>query len=157
MITKLAILNFMSWLINAHPNVPYKVDANILDDVSSAIPRVTSEPWEAETLARIAFWEGGLHAKVADCTILSKTGDRGVWQISARSVAERSIACSADIAVQAQLAVERVRQSKAACEKRGMRGSDLLGVYTVGRCVRGERFARLRYGDGAKLRSFLDE
>jgi len=140
------------------PKRTVPLDMALAKDVAAGIAGATSEPWEAETLARIAYWEsGGLRKDVANCTTVGKLGERGVFQVLPRSVSEQTTACASDYTVQARLALGRVRESKKTCERQGLRGADILGVYTHGHCVRGNAFAALRYGDGSKLRSLIKE
>ncbi len=136
-------------------NVPY--NAGMASKAAEGIGSVTDVPWEAETLARIARWESGLKPEVADCTVLGKQGERGVFQVKARTPSEKLDLCSSDLAKQARVALARVRESRSECERKGFRGADVLGLYTHGACVRGNRFAAFRYGDGSKLRSFLEK
>lgn len=136
-------------------NNPY--DPAMSARAAAGIAEVTAVPWEAETLARIARWESGLRQNVADCTVLGKQGERGVFQVKARSASEKVDLCSSDIAKQARIALARIRESKVVCERAGFRGPDVLGIYTHGACVRGNRFAAFRYGDGSKLRSYLEK
>lgn len=132
------------------------LDIVLAKEVATGIAGATTEPWETETLARIAYWEsGGIRKDVANCTIIGKIGERGVFQILPRSVSEQTAACASDYTVQARLALGRIRESKKICERQGFRGADILGVYTHGHCVRGNVFAALRYGNGSKLRSLI--
>jgi len=133
------------------------LDLGVANDAAVGIAAVTTEPWEAETLARIARWESGLRKSVANCTIIGKIGERGIFQVLPRSQAERVDLCSSDISKQARIALERVRESKSVCERQGHRGADTLGIYTHGRCIKGNRFAAFRYGDGSKLRSLIEK
>ena len=75
----------------------------------------------------------------------------------ARTESEKTELCATDISRQARIARDRLRESKKVCERQGIRGADVLGVYTHGRCVRGNVFAAIRYGDGSKLRSLMKE
>lgn len=112
--------------------------------------------WEAETLARIARWESGLRFDIVDCTTLGKRGERGIFQVMPRSESEKTDLCSSDYSKQARIALFRIRESKKVCEQQGLRGADVLGIYTHGQCIRGNRLAAFRYGDGSKLRSFIE-
>lgn len=138
------------------PKRTVPLDLVLAKEVATGIAGATTEPWEAETLARIAYWEsGGIRKDVANCTIIGKIGERGVFQVLPRSVSEQTAACASDYTVQARLALGRIRESKKICERQGFRGADILGVYTHGHCVRGNAFAALRYGNGSKLRSLI--
>lgn len=151
-----AILSLFVYLFSLNPqNVPY--NQKMATAAAVAIGQVTDVPWEAETLARIARWESGLRPEVADCTIVGKLGERGIFQVFPRSASEKIDLCSSDLVKQTRIALGRIRESKKVCERDGLRGSDVLGIYTHGKCIRGNRLATLRYGDGSKLRSFLTE
>lgn len=121
----------------------------ILEKVIRAIDHVASQDWEAETLTKIAFHESGFRARITNCTIVGKIGDREIFQVVPRTRGDMSDACSYDYEVQARLALSRVRESVTMCDKQGYRGSDLLSAYTTGRCRRNEQSSKLRYGDGS--------
>jgi len=151
-----ALIALFAHLFTLHPqNVPY--NPTMAAKVAAGIAQVTNVLWEAETLARIARWESGLRPQVADCTIVGKIGERGIFQVWPRSPSEKVDLCSSDLGKQARIALSRIKESKRICERSGYRGADILGVYTHGKCVRGNRLATLRYGDGSKLRSFFEK
>ncbi len=129
----------------------------ILTEAAKGIAITTSVAWEAETLARILRWEGELKPSVVNCTIIGKLGERGAFQVIPRNHSESIDLCSSDLSKQAKIALSRVKESKIACERLGMRGADVLGLYTHGRCFRGNRIAAFRFGDGSKLRSLLEK
>ena len=144
------------YLFNLEPR-NISLDVSMANDATNAIVAVTSEPWEVETLARIARWESGLRRNIVDCVVLGKLGERGAFQVMARNHSEQLDLCSSDLSKQARIARDRIRESKKVCESQGIRGSDVLGIYTHGRCIRGNRIAAFRYGDGSKLLSFMKE
>lgn len=151
-----AIVALFVYLFSLQPlNTPY--NAAMAAKTAAGISQVTDVLWEAETMARIVRWESGLRPDVADCTVLGKQGERGVFQVKPRSESEKTDLCSSDISKQARIALARIRESKRECERKGFRGSDILGIYTHGACVRGNRFAMFRYGDGSKLRSLVEQ
>jgi len=143
------------YLFDLRPqNVPYNtVSAKA---ASEGIAAVTDVLWEAETLARIARWESGLRADVANCATLGKQGERGIFQVKPRTESEKTELCATDISRQARIARDRLRESKKECERVGIRGADILGIYTHGKCFRGNTYVTFRYGDGSKLRSLLE-
>jgi hypothetical protein len=151
-----AIVAMFTYLFTLQPvNTPYNAEMSLR--ASEAIATVTDQAWEAETMARIVRWESGLRKDVADCTVIGKRGERGLWQVMPRSESEKTDLCSSDLVKQARIALARVRESKQVCERIGFRGADILGIYTHGACVRGNRLAAFRYGDGSKLRSFIEQ
>jgi hypothetical protein len=150
-----ALVALFVYLFALHPhNTPY--NAPMAEKTAAAIAEVTTEMWEAETLARIVRWESGLRDDVANCTVLGPQGERGLWQVKPKNASEKTDLCSSDIVKQARIALKRVRESKEECERKGFRGADVLGVYTDGVCKRGNRRAAFRYGDGSKLRSLVE-
>lgn len=150
-----AVAVLFVYLFSLEPkNVPY--NAEMAKSAAEGIAAVTDVYWEAETLARIARWESGLRRDVADCVVLGKQGERGIFQVKPRSESEKTDLCSSDLSKQARIALARVRESKKECERQGFRGADVLGVYTHGQCIRGNRLAAFRYGDGSKLHSLLE-
>lgn len=147
-----AIAVLFVYLFSLQPqNCPY--NAERATKAADSIAAVTDVLWEAETLARIARWESGLRADIADCTTLGKRGERGIFQVMPRTDSEKTELCSSDYTKQARIALFRIRESKKVCEQQGLRGADILGIYTHGQCIRGNRLAAFRYGDGSKLRS----
>jgi hypothetical protein len=152
-----ALLSIVTMLINQVKPGYANPDKKGLDGILTAIVAVTTEDWEAETLARIGWWESGYRKEHIDCTVIGKAGDRGVFQVIPRNHSEALDACSSNFEIQAKLALSRIRESRKMCEAKGYRGSDILGGYTVGHCVRGEPLARLRYGDGTLVRSLMNQ
>lgn len=127
-----------------------------LDGILTAIATVTTEDWEAETLAKIAWWESGFRKEYVDCTIVNSKA-RGAFQVVPFTRAEVLDACSSNFEIQTKLARDRLRSSKAQCERVGFRGSDMISIYTTGKCQRNEPFARVRFGDGTLLRSLMNQ
>jgi hypothetical protein len=127
-----------------------------IDGVLKAIVAVTTDDWEAETLVKIAWWETGFRKEYVDCTtVVSKA--RGAFQVVPFTRAEVLDACSSNFEIQAKLARDRLRSSRAQCERLGFRGSDVIGIYTTGKCQRNEPFAKVRFGDGTLLRSLMNQ
>lgn len=155
MYTTSSVVALFVYLFNLQPhNTPY--NDPMAKKAAAAISVVTDKLWEAETMARIVRWESGLRENVANCTVLGPEGERGLWQVKARTESEKSDLCSDDLVKQARVALGRIRESKAECERKGFRGADILGVYTDGVCRRGNRRAAFRFGDGSKLRSLVE-
>lgn len=151
-----ALVALLVYLFALEPhNTPYQ--AGPAAKVAAGIAAATQTEWEAETLARIVRWESGLRPEVGNCTVLGKQGERGYFQVKPRTDSEKTDLCASDVVKQARIALARLRESKQECERKGFRGADILGVYTHGVCFRGNRYATFRYGDGSKLRSFLEK
>lgn len=150
-----ALIAFFAYLFTIHPkNAIYNPE--MAAKVAEGISQVTQEPWEAETLARIARWESNLSKDVANCTIKGKLGERGLFQVIPRSKQEKIDLCSDDYSVQARIALSIVHESIEFCKKKGIKGADGLGMYTSGKCYKGNVYAAFRYGDGTKLRSMIE-
>jgi hypothetical protein len=128
-----------------------------LNEILQSISFITTDDWEAETLVKIAWWESGFKKEFVDCTNINKSGARGVFQVIPRNNTESLDACSMNYGIQTRLALNRIRESRKMCENKGFRGSDVLGGYTVGRCVNNEPLARVRFGDGTLLRSLINK
>jgi len=151
-------LLFLHLFSSEFPKRTVPLDTALASNVAVGITGATVVPWEAETLGRIVYWEsGGLRKQIVDCTIIGKLGERGVFQVLPRNMSEQTELCSSDLTRQAKIALSRIRESKTMCERQGIRGADILGVYTHGRCFRGNKIAALRYGDGSKLLSFIEK
>lgn len=131
-------------------------DKTSLDGILNAIVAVTTEDWEAETLAKIAWWESGFRKEYVSCTVVNSKA-RGAFQVVPFTRSEVLDACSSNFEIQAKLARDRLRSSRTQCERIGLRGSDVISVYTTGKCQRNEPFARVRFGDGTLLRSLMNK
>ena len=156
--TKYEALTIMALkLINQYSVGYSKLDEDTFKSLIRSIDTVTQEDWEAETLLRIAYWESRFKKEVVNCTIVGKSGDRGAFQIIPISYSQQLDACSSNYEIQSKLALSRIRESRKVCESKGFRGSDVIGLYTTGKCKSGDSAARLRFGDGTKLRLLINE
>lgn len=133
-------------------------DHQVVENVVDGIVKTTSDVAMVETLIRIARWEsGGWRRDVATCT-LKKGYARGVFQVYPINAHERRHVCSSDFAEQAAVALSHVQSSIQQCKRQGFRGSNLLTVYTHGRCRNfKDGVAALRWGDGSAIQAILDE
>jgi hypothetical protein len=125
-------------------------------ELATAIAFYTDEPKEQEVLARIAWYESALRSDVAMCQTLGDYGKSlGLFQIQPQSPQDRRAACGS-VFQQVQLALAMVRKSADACP--GFTGADELSLYVSGKCVRGMREAKHRWGtlDGT-LRGGVDK
>lgn len=135
---------------------PY--DHHTMEEVVKGIVKVTSDPHMIETLIKIARWEsGGWRRDVATCT--HKGGyAKGVFQVYPIDNQERADVCSSDFSKQAAVAMSHVVSSVQQCKKMGFSGSNLVTVYTHGRClVDKSGIARLHWGDGKSIQAIFDE
>ena len=136
--------------------MPY--DKDFIKDIIEQIVPSTSNNQELETLIKIARWEsGGFNPDVVSCKVKGDHGlAHGLFQVHPWNENEASRACSKDIGIQADLALERVRMSVSMCKRFGKFGSDLLTGYTVGHCVSNEKEAALRWGTGKTIKKLLE-
>jgi hypothetical protein len=131
-------------------------DKPSMDGILNAIVTLTTDDWEAETLTKIAWWESGFRKEYVTCTVVNSKA-RGAYQVVPFTRSEVLDACSSDFEIQTKLALYRLRSSRTQCERAGFRGSDVISVYTTGKCQRGEPFARVRFGDGTLVRSLMNQ
>lgn len=111
--------------------------------VAAAIQSTDADAHEAAILMRIAWKESRYRRHVARCS-----GSRGgLWQVEGRNDRELRTACSADYDAQATLALERVRESRAACAH--LPPAESLAVYTSGKCSskKGRALSRERWAE----------
>lgn len=155
--TKFQALMFIANTLVGHALPGYaNPDKSSLDGILNAIVAVTTDDWEAETMTKIAWYESGFRKEYVSCTIVNGKA-RGAFQVVPFTRSEVLDACSSNFEIQAKLAVYRLRSSRTQCERMGFRGSDVIGVYTTGKCQRGEPFARVRFGDGTLVRSLMNQ
>ena len=152
-----ALLLFTTQYMN-RTNHGMVYDQAVVSEVVEAVSSITADPSEAETLIKTARWEsGGFRRDVATCKVKGDHNQAyGLWQVHPRSKDEAKTMCST-IQDQALVALSRVRESVAMCESKGMKGSDLLGGYTNGTCLKNNKFARLRWGDGKQVMKIMLE
>lgn len=137
----------------------YDYDNLLLENVAKAVAETTQDLSEAETLIKIARYEsGGFRMDVAACKIKGDNGAaHGLFQVHPRNKQEAIDLCSSDYRKQAKVALNRVRESAEMCNKFGMKKSDLLTGYTVGKCTKNDKSAKARYGDGSELKKLMLE
>jgi hypothetical protein len=136
---------------------PY--DRQTMAAVVTGIVKTTTSLREVEMLIRIARWEsGGFRKDVANCTILGKIGERGAFQVWPINEQEKKDLCSPDFAVQAAVALRHVNDSIDTCKRSGYKGSNLLTIYTHGKChAAKDKAASMRWGTGDAIQAILDE
>lgn len=110
----------------------------------SGIAATDATPQEARTLMKIARIESGnWRVDVADCRVLGRIGERGIYQVIARTAEERAALCRPDTA--APVALDRVRESVRACKH--LPPPDRLRAYVSGSCSRGGLESRRRWSE----------
>ena len=119
-------------------------DVSLRLDLAAAIVSVTDDEHEQNLLASIARWESFYRRDVAECRKKGAAGEVTVWQILARSDAERALLC-VSLVSDARVALARVRESLAACA--ALPAPERLSAYARGRCssVEGRRLSRVRW------------
>ena len=135
---------------------PY--DRQTLSAVVNGIVKTTTSLREVETLIRIARWEsGGFRSDVASCKILGKIGERGVFQVLPVNDQEKKDLCSPDFGAQATVALRHINHSIDTCMRWGFKGSNLLTIYTHGKChVAKDKIASMRWGTGDAIKAIFD-
>ena len=98
--------------------------------VAAAIVQVTDDVSEAATLMRLGWTESRYVPKVGRCARGVTAG--GFFQVVGREPEEWRRACGS-VEDQAWLALERVRESRAACAH--LPEPEQLAIYTRGRCA----------------------
>lgn len=112
--------------------------------LASAIAETSATDHEALLLARIALFESRYTRRVVNCAPGTTKSGRGAFGVIARAPAEYAAACGYTVAA-AELALARVRESRAACPWLPER--DSLTVYAAGRCrsKKGRALSRQRW------------
>lgn len=113
-------------------------------ELVEAVVDVTDDPQEQLLLVAIPRWESSYRRDVAECRRRGPQGEVTAWQILPRSEAERARLC-VSLAGDAQLALERIRESLGACAS--LPPHERLALYARGRCssVEGRRLSRVRW------------
>ncbi len=139
-------MSFLPILLAMLALAPARGERDVLfrTELASAIASATDDPTEQRTLVRLAWFEGGFRRAVARCEILGDHGtSRGTFQIKGITPYDRAAACGS-LFQQAELAVRYIRRSADACPRN--EGAMRLALYVSGRCDRGERAAKQRWG-----------
>lgn len=155
-----AALIFATQLMDTtYPKNWGQYDRQTMAAVVNGIVKTTSDLREVETLIRIARWEsGGFRADVASCKIKGDHGRAmGIFQVHPITLQEQNDLCSLDYAKQAAVALSHVNNSIDTCKRWGLKGSNLLTIYTHGKChAARDKFASSRWGDGKAIQTIID-
>ncbi len=113
-------------------------------ELAEAAQAATDDLQEQALLVAIPRWEAAYRRDVFACVKRGSAGEVSGWQILARSDAERKRLC-VSYAQDAVVALERIRESRAAC--RHLPPSEQLSIFTRGLCssVEGRRLSRHRW------------
>ncbi len=115
-------------------------------ELAGAIVAVTDDAWERRQLTKLARYESDLRESVGRCIVLGHDGDRGPWQVIARTAAERVELCES-LEQSGTIALERIHESVGAC--RWLPPEERLAVYARGSCLsaEGRRLSRIRWAE----------
>lgn len=155
-IVQTAVTFALALMDQTNNKLPY--DIQFVTESVESIASVSSDLSEIETLIKIARWEsGGFRKEVINCKIKGDHGDaHGMFQVHPWNPEEKKDCCDPNIAVQAKVALSRVRISINMCKRFGKTGADLLTGYTVGHCVSNNMEANMRWGNGKALQKLID-
>lgn len=135
-----AIVIFLCWLAPLRSNG----DLRFRVDLARAIEFYAPSDKEVEVLGRLAWYEGAFRPDVAQCKTVGDHGKSlGLFQIQPQNPYDRRAACGS-LHQQVQLALQFLRHSAEGCP--GFTGADQLALYVAGKCVRGIREAKNRWG-----------
>jgi len=135
---------------------PY--DFHTMTNVVDAIVQTTTDPQKVETLIKIARWEtGGWRDDVVSCKVRGDHGEAlGAFQVHPFNDQEKAALCSPDVSKQAAVALHHLDESIAACQKAGMKNSNLLTAYTHGHCHNAtDNVAKIHWGDGSRIQALM--
>ena len=113
-------------------------------ELVNACVEATEDRSERYLCVQIARFESSFREDVGRCQIIGKAGDRSAWQIVPRSAAESERLC-VTLADDARFAMERVRESRAACRR--LPKQEQLSLYARGDCAsaEGRKLSRHRF------------
>ena len=113
-------------------------------ELVNACVEATEDRSERYLCVQIARFESVFREDVGRCQIIGKAGDRSAWQIVPRSPAESERLC-VSLVDDARFAMERVRESRAAC--RHLPKQEQLAAYARGSCesAEGRKLSRHRF------------
>lgn len=116
--------------------------------LAEAISEGTEDPDERRVLARLGFYEGGYRRAVARCEIKGDGGKSvGAFQVQPASPKDAKMACGT-LSEQVDVAIRYLRRAADACPQN--EGFMRLAVYVSGRCDRGQKAAKERWGIDAR-------
>ena len=120
-------------------------------ELINACALATEDRSERYLCVQIPSLESRYREDVGRCRVVGKAGDKSAWQIVPRSAAEDARLC-VTLVDDARFALERVRESRAAC--RHLPKQEQLALYTRGDCAseEGRRLSRHRFPNDALVR-----
>lgn len=139
-------LRVISLTVYASDLLPPRDDGELADraELAAAIAVVTEDAQERRQLMRIARFESNYRSDVIFCDKLGPENEVTAFQILVRRGEDAAWMCS-DLVAGAVVALERLRESVAAC--RHLPAPDRLALYARGSCSskQGVRLSRVRY------------
>lgn len=125
-------------------------------ELAQACEEATEDRSERYICVQIARYESNFREDVGRCRVIGKSNDRTAWQIVPRNAAESERLC-VSLVNDARFALERVRESRAACKH--LPKTDQLAIYTRGACnsEEGRALSRHRFPSDALVRKVETE
>lgn len=113
-------------------------------EIADACVEATADRTERYICMKIARFESNYRADVGRCAIRGSVGEVTAWQILPRNSTEKERLCKS-IGEDARLAMERVRESRAACS--ALPKAEQLALYARGSCnsAEGRRLSKVRW------------
>lgn len=100
-------------------------------EIAEACTAATTNRTERYICAKLPRYEALYRVDVGRCEVKGKAGELTAWQILPRGPKDTERLCRS-VAEDAVVAVERIRESRAAC--RHLPSEEQLSLYTRGRC-----------------------
>lgn len=120
-------------------------------ELITACVEATEDRSERYICVQLPSLESRYREDVGRCGVVGKAGDKSAWQIVPRNAAEAARLC-VSLVDDARFALERVRESRAAC--RHLPKQEQLALYTRGDCAseEGRRLSRHRFPNDALVK-----
>ena len=129
----------------------YDADLAYRAELVQACVAATEDRSERYLCAKIPRFESSYRIDVGRCEVKGAAGELTAWQIIPRNAAERARLCHS-LEEDAAVALERIRESRAAC--RHLPKEEQLALYARGDCgsVEGRKLSRHRFPSDAEVR-----
>lgn len=120
-------------------------------ELVSACEEATEDRSERYICTKVARFESAYREDVGRCALKGKEGEVTAWQIIPRSKDERARLC-VSLVEDARFMLERVRESRAACQR--LPKQEQLALYARGSCdsVDGKKLSRHRFPTDDEVR-----
>ena len=140
------MLAFLAVLFSMLVLAPARGDADLLfrHQLAEAVTAETADSREQVVLVRLAWFEGSFSRAVASCQVKGDHGSSlGIFQVQPRTAEDRADACGT-LNAQVRVALRFIRRSVEVCSANTPETQ--LALYCSGRCDRGHREAKARWG-----------